>query len=337
MSKQSIRRSIANKNIIVCDQCENEIKEESDNYIQCDKCKKTYHSQCSGLSRREFERLVKNKKELFNCQFCKEDDNNVRQELNIIKTELRKLNKLEKLDELTESINFMSAKFDEVFKDVAENKRKINEIENENKKLKTEIKSLKFSVKILNEHRLKNDCVISGLKVTDEKMSAFETIAKISENIGVKIDNNTVEDAYFLKNKNKNNENKTVVVKFTSKMQKDKFMSSKAKLKENEDTKKIYINNFNSKETMHLYNYAKSLKSIGYQYVFIKNGRVFAKRSDTSNQQLIREEDEVDKILLNATSNKQWGRRSLIHPRQVEAEDFSDVDGEDGAPYMSPS
>ena len=81
------------------------------------------HSQISGLGRREFERIVKNTREPFNCQFFKED-NNIKQEVNTIKTELKKLNKLEKH-----------------FKDVAENKRKINEIDKENKKLKTEIKT----------------------------------------------------------------------------------------------------------------------------------------------------------------------------------------------------
>ncbi|KAI8128521.1 hypothetical protein CVS40_1844 [Lucilia cuprina] len=125
MPKKTARRSIANKQIMYCDECENEIKEETDDYIQCDKCAKNFHAQCSTLSRREFDRLLKNENEPFNCHFCKERGGEIRQELNTIKRELKKLDKLEKLDQLTESINFMSAKFDELFTDVAENKKNL--------------------------------------------------------------------------------------------------------------------------------------------------------------------------------------------------------------------
>ena len=61
----------------------------------------------------------------------------------------------------------MSARFYKVFKDVAENKKKIKEIEKENRKLNSEIQSLKLSIKILNNIRVKNDCFIRGVKVTE--------------------------------------------------------------------------------------------------------------------------------------------------------------------------
>lgn len=334
MPKKAARRSIANKiKITYCDKCENEIKEETDDYIQCDKCGKSFHSLCSNLSRREFERLLKNENEIFKCNFCKEEGGEIRNELNAIKTELKKLEKLEKLDQLTESIMFMSAKFDEMFKEVAENKKKLNEIERENKKLKSELKSLKSSIKTLNDYRIRNDCIISGLKVANN-LSALDAVENLSKNAGVSFQKSAVEDAYFLKNKNQNNDRKTVVVKFSSKAHKAEFMSSKAKLKEDEKTKNVFVNNFNSKETMNLFYHAKSLKTIGYQFVFIKNGRVYCKKSEASKQQLIYNEDDVDKILLNATTSKHRGRRSMGQSRQAEYEDPSEGDDEDGAPHI---
>lgn len=106
MPKKQVRRSIANKiKYILCDQCECEIKEESDDFIQCDKCGKNFHSHCSSLSRGEFERLLRNENELFNCHLCADGGGEIKSELNLIKTELKKLKKLEKLDQLTESIN----------------------------------------------------------------------------------------------------------------------------------------------------------------------------------------------------------------------------------------
>lgn len=328
------RRSLANKNIVNCVKCENEIKEESDDFIQCDKCMKSFHSQCCGLSRKAFELLLKNEEELFSCYICNEGGGELRKELNTIKTELKKLEKLEKLDQLTESINFMSAKFDEVFKDVAENKKKITEIEKENKKLKTEVQNLKSSVKILNNYRVKNDCVIRGLKV-NEGDKAIDAVMGLSKDVGVEIEPSAVEDAYFMRNYN-NDDKKTVVVKFSSKINKDKLMSSKCKLKENEKTSDVYVYDFHSKETLNLWNHAKSLKAIGYQHVYVRNENVFCKKNDLAKQQLIRCEDDVDRMLFDATTNKHWKRRSMLQTREVEVE-VDTSHGEDGASYVTPS
>lgn len=336
MSKTTGRRSMANKKIINCVICEFEIKEESDNFIECDKCGKNFHSQCTKLSKREFERLLKNEKELFICHLCKEGGGDIRKELNTIKTELKKLEKLEKLDQLTDSINFMSAKFDEVFKDVAENKKKISEIQKENKKLKTEVQTLKNSMKVLNDYRVKNDCVISNLKV-DDKVNAMEAVVKLSKDVGVDFQPNAFDAAYFLKTKKQSEDGKrTVVVKFSSKMHKDQLMSSKPKLKENENTKEVYVHDFHSKETLSLLYYAKSLKSIGFQHIYARNGRVYCKKSDLGKQQLIRCEDDVDQMLLDATTNKHYKRRSMINNRELDEVNTSDDEGEDGAAYVSP-
>lgn len=237
MPKQSVRRSIASKKTL-CAKCTKVIKEESDDFIECDKCGKILHSQCSDLSRREFERLLKNENEIYNCQFCKGDDGNIRQELNTIKTELKKLEKLDKLEQLTESINFMSAKFDEVFKDVAENKKKIKDIERENKELKGEIKNLKSSVKTLNDDRVRNNCIISGLKVSNE-VKAVDAVVELSKSVGVELQPFAVEDAFFLRGKNRASETKTAVVKFSSKIHKEKLMTAKSKLKDEQGNNEL--------------------------------------------------------------------------------------------------
>lgn len=339
MSKKPVRRSMAiNNKISNCVICEYEIKEETDNFIECDKCGKNFHSQCTKLSKKEFERLLKNEKELFVCHLCKEGGGEIRKELNTIKTELKKLEKLEKLDHLTESINFMSAKFDEVFKDVAENKKKITEMQKENKKLKAEVQTLKSSMKILNDSMVKNDCVISNLKV-DDKVNAMDAVVNLSKDVGVVLEPNAFDAAYFLKTKKQSEHGKkTVVVKFSSKMYKDQLMSSKSKLKDNVNTKEVYVHDFHSKETLNLLYYAKSLKSIGFQHIYARNGRVYCKKSDLGKQQLIRCEDEVDQMLLEATTNNHYKRRSLINNREVDGVNRSDDedDSVDGAAYVSP-
>lgn len=333
MPKKPNRRSVASKKII-CNQCECEIKEETDDFIRCDKCERDYHSQCSGLSRREFERLLKNDSEIYNCQHCKEGGGEIKKELKRMNEELKKLEKLDKLDQLTDSINFMSAKFDEVIKDVEANKKKISEVEKENKKLKNEIQTLKTSVKFLNDFRVKNDCIISGLKV-DTTDKAVDAVIKLSKEVGVDFESNSFEDVYFIGKKSQQSDKKTVVVKFASKVHKEKLMDAKKKLKEKDNTKMIYVNDFHSKETLNLFYHAKSLKTVGYQQVYAANGKVFCKKTNTSKNILIRSEDDVDRMLLDATTNNQWKRRSMIQVREA-ADDGDSEDGEDDDNYVSP-
>lgn len=334
MPKTTSRRSIASKKI-PCNLCKKEIKEDCDDYIQCDICKKDYHFVCSDLNRREFDRLLKNESELYSCEECKEGGGEIRKELNTIKSELKKLQKLDKLDQLTESINFMSAKFDEVFKDVAENKKKISAIEKENKKLKNELQDMKTTVKILNDDRVKNDCIINGLKVEGD-IKAVDAVVNLSKSVGVDLESSAFDNAYFLPNKNKTNDNKTVVVKFSSKANKNKLMAAKSKLKENESTKKVFVNDYLSKETLSLLNCAKSLKSIGYQYIYARDGKVFCKKSEISKQQIVRCEEDVEQMLLDATTNKHWSRRSMVRNRDG-AVSSDDGDEDEDATYASPS
>lgn len=335
MSKKRPRRSFVTKKII-CKHCESEIKEDSDDFIQCDKCEKNFHFKCSKLTRKEFERLLKDESELYSCQLCAKDNGETKEELKKINIDLKKLEKLEKLDQLMDSITFMSEKFDEVIKDVEQNKKKINEVEKENRKLKNEIQSLKSSVKILNDVRVKNDCIISGLEV-ENNTNEVDAVLDLSKKIGVSFESNCVEDAYFMQNRNKNQQagKKTVVVKFANKLHKDKLMSVKPKLKENENTKTIYINEYLSKETLSLLYHAKSLRAIGYQHIYAKHGRVYCKKSDIARQIFIRSEEDVDRMLLEATTNKHWNRRSMVQHREVpDVEDTED--GDDGANYLSP-
>ena len=119
---------------------------------------------------------------------CKDGYKEIRNELTAIKIELQKL---EMLDQLTESINFMSAKFDQVFKDVAENKKKIVEIQKDNKELKILIQTVKGALKELNDFKVKNDCIINYIKVSN-KVCAIDAV------VGVVFE--LFQDAYFPKN-----------------------------------------------------------------------------------------------------------------------------------------
>lgn len=308
------RRSISVKKLI-CDQCKLQIKEEKEEFIEC-------------------EYLIKNESEIFTCHFCEGGEGGLKNELMEIKT---KLTKLDQLSDIQESMQFMVKQYDEILKGVAENKKKLVQIEKENTMLKREIVNLKTSVKMLNDVRVKNDCVVSGLTAV-EGTTAVESILNLSKSIDVDIKPENIEDAFFLSSNKKVGQKKTAIVKFCTKAAKDKLMSAKPKLKEIESMKSVYVNDFLSKETLELLNYSKAIKKVGYQHVFVKNGRVLYKRSDISKPQVIRSEEDVDTILLNATTTKPW-KRNLNINNQTSAVDDDGTSGEEDNPlsYVSPN
>lgn len=317
------RRSVKTAKVI-CAQCKLQVIEEEEDNIQCDKCSKTFHSICTTLDKRQFACLINDDKEEYVCHMCDETGGNVKSELSIIKTQLSKLNQL---DALQESITFMSKQFDEIIKGVAENKKRLDIVQKENKILKTEIQELKNTVKFLNDNRVRNDCLISGL-VASESDTAIESVIKTFDKVGVSVKPEEIEEAFFIR-KNKNANKQTVVAKFNSKGSKQKVMNAKVKLYENECTKSVYVNDFLSKETLTLLNYAKALKAVGYSRVYASGGRVLTKKSEMSKPLLIRSNNEVDELLLQSTTNRVHGRKSVHQTRDDES-------GDDVNAYMSP-
>lgn len=316
------RRSMKIKNL--CSQCNMELEEDDEEVIGCDKCDKKYHVVCTTLDKRKYEYLLNHESEEYVCHQCVDvNSGTLKKDLNEIKTELKKI------DHLQETMTFMSKQFDEILKGVADNKKKIEVVQKENKILKEEVKALKNSIQILNDHRVKNDCFIRGVKV-ESGATAVDTVLKLTSEVGVKLKSDTIEDAYFIKKRSVSNDKKSdtqaMVVKFNSKLSKDLMMSIKPKLKENETTKDVFVNDMLSRETMNLFNYAKALKNVGYRSVYTASGRVFIKRSELSKAKMIRSEDEVDKLLLEATTNKQ--KRRSQRP-EADDEDVNDV-------YLSP-
>ena len=105
--------------------------------------------------------------------------------------------------------------------------------------MKSEIASLKTSVKILNVQRVKNYCIVRSVEVKNNA-NAIEIVLDISKKVGIELKEEIIDEAYFLKKvRNDKDDKKTMAVKF----------------KEMDCMKSVYINNVLSKETLQLFNY----------------------------------------------------------------------------------
>lgn len=309
---------------IVCAQCKLEIDEKEEDAIECDKCERKFHVMCTMLDKRQYDYLVKHNDDEYACHLCAEksteNSGTIKSELSLIKTELKKL---DQLSTLQETMNFMSKQYDDILRGVEENRKKLETIQKENKTLKVEITTLKNSIKYLNDERVKNDCLITGLTTSADE-TAIAAVLQLAKTTGVDIQPDIIDDAYFIsKRRSVTNDMKSVVVKMKSKKSKEKMMSMKPKLKEGENTKNIYIQDFLSRESMQLLNYARTLKTVGYRSVYAAGGRIFIKKSELSKPKIIHSEDDVNKLLLDATTyqSRKSTSRNLVAAGH-ESEDY---------------
>lgn len=307
------RRSLK-KQIIVCKECDLDVNEEEEDSIECDKCSGTYHTLCTTLNKRQYNHLMDNEGEEYVCHKCSnESGGNVKRELNAIKTQLKKL------DDMQESMTFMSKQFDELIRGLAENTKKVEAVQRENKILRSEVNELKKTVRFLNDNRVKNDCLISGVEVSGQA-NAMDTVINVMKMVDINLNTSEFEDAYFI-GKNKEAKRKTIVVKFNTKASKQKILSAKRKLNENPATQSVFVNDFLGKETLTLLNHAKSLKAVGYRRVYATGGKVFVKMSELSKPKLLKTADDVDLLLLNATQCTSRRSQGRIIPYQEISDD----------------
>lgn len=266
------RKSLNIKNKMICLQCKTQVLEEEDS-MQCDACNKTLHSVCTKMDKKEIEKLLHNDSLEYKCHFCKPNENtSVVSDLAEIKT------KLNQLDDIRETIKFMASQYDEILKGVAYNKKKIDNLQKENNTLRGEIKELKSTVKFLNDVRVQNNCIINGVKIENETIGPMQAVLDLAKKTGADIRENEIDDAYFLNANNNKSAKKSLVVKFVNKNSKKVFMSGKAKLKQIDELKTVYINDLLSKESLEVFNYAKTLKTVGYKFVYAKDGNIFARK-----------------------------------------------------------
>lgn len=155
-------------------------------------------------------------------------------------------------------------------------------MEKENIKLKEDVNNLKSTVMFLNHIRVQKDCVINGISA-DEETKPIDVVVAVANKIDADIGEDDVDEAYFLNKRNNSSNLKSVVFK---------FMSNRNKAK----------NDFVCKDTMDIFNHAKSLKSVGFRRVYTSGGNVYVNTDENSRQIQIKSMADVDDILKQPVS-----------------------------------
>lgn len=225
----------------------------------------------------------------------------LRSDMSEIKTAVREM--INNMNALTASNSYMTEKFDVSINKINETLTKITtqviELKNKDEERSKQIKEMEIRMKQMEQKLLEKNIEINS--ATAVTMDAETVVKKIAASVGVNINEEHIEKAYCIKNKNK------VIVEFSSSKKKKEIMDKlkSHRLDENvlDDTnnnptnKYIFVNDELTGDNRRVLWMAKvKAKENGWKFVWVKNGRIYARKNESSSQIIINSSADIDMI-----------------------------------------
>ncbi|CAK1585738.1 unnamed protein product [Parnassius mnemosyne] len=307
--------------MVVCGRC----CEEVSSAIQCSSCRKFFDFPCSGITEVGYRKLG-DRQATWRCASCKVGHLSSRSEsplpearqptLDTIMFELQKLScQLTPLQEVINDIRSIKndiselRKFNENVKEKMDTfDKRIQAIENANQELsslKLQLRKLEDDVNEKDQWLRSNNVEIKGVPFKPGE-NLFDIIDKLGNKITYPVPKNAVNYVTRVQTRDTGSSNtKPIIVSFTNKYMKEDFIAASRHSKLNisaEDIglkgkNRIYINDHLSYAKKMLLNKTKTLtKEKNYQYVWVKHGKIFVRKTDTSYVFNIKSESDLVKI-----------------------------------------
>lgn len=272
-------------------------------------CKEDMQKVVGDILKHEFENMI--------TRIRDELTEAIHQQMQTIKKELQhnissKIQVVEdSLLEFRKSTDFFNSKFDEIVEEHKYAQIKIKHLEEENMHLKTSVCDLTSKISYMEQQSRANNLEVQCLP---EKRN--ENLYNIIKQIG-KVINYDVEDKNILhctrtaKINTNNSRPRSIVVQFGNPRIRDNFLAACIKFNKANPKNKLNSSHLNytekespiyvcehlspSNKALHAATRVKA-KERGYKYVWIRNGKIFTRKDDTSEHIFIRNADTLNKI-----------------------------------------
>ena len=174
-----------------------------------------------------------------------------------------------------ESFEFMSAKFDDLEKEIKKKDGKINQLEKTIENLVEKQKTLSSEIDGLEQYSRRNCLVLNGVNESNNENTNEILIKTFSEELGVEIKEDDLDRSHRLgKPKRKDNKPRPIIVKFARYAVRREIFMNKRKLK----GKRLLITESLTSSRMQLLGDAQ--RKYGVRNVWTSDGRVMVKEND---------------------------------------------------------
>lgn len=171
----------------------------------------------------------------------------------------------------------------------------VKELKEENRQKDKQIESLEERLNSLEQKGLETNVEILNLPVADTPKQA---VLNVAENVGFKMHADDISDIFHLKKKGK------IIVKFKAVSTKIEFMRkikiakpTSDRIKDDEPNKRIFVNDeLTALNRFLLWKTKNKAKEFNWRYVWVKDGKIMAKKEEVSRIVYIRKEPDIDNI-----------------------------------------
>lgn len=276
-------------------------------YVTCSKCAACYHfDKCSGVAAKTWRGKSALRKADYVCSGCRADnvttDENESVTIKLIRAELKPIDV--KISGVMSSIEYQSSKFDTILEQLKLYKEQIEGLKSEVKELKVENSDLKNRVDKLEQYTRRNNIIISNVPYHKD-----EDVTRIVQNVGSKIgctiSDTDVDVCHRLPSASGQNAG-NIIVKFCRRVVKQEFIKKKrsnkltvgnleiASCRGSEQP--IYINEHLTVTNAEIFKRARQLRNHGYKYVWTRDCKVLARKTEGSKIIYLHNLDSVEAL-----------------------------------------
>lgn len=225
----------------------------------------------------------------------------------------------DKFDELKQFNNELVKKLETAIKDNQGLIERVDQLEDNEEYLKSEVDQLRSQVNDLEQFKLRKDIIIRNIEYHQSE-NIYDLASKVLSVVGKGEASDYIASCYRIKNRSKSSDPGSIIVSFTNCNVKDTVLELKTKLRivnsdigfENNNSQ-IYIQEHLSYHNQELFFLARQLRKFGYRFVWSKFGKIFVRKSPATRTVLIRSKDQVN-LLLNKESTSAELTTSQLPP-----------------------
>lgn len=315
--------------MVKCRNCNTSAKQED--LIKCENCSNYFHLYCVNVAPGTWKQMGENKRKAWKCPIvCRTraksqqepeeeaDDSQTINNISIgnvsqtILDEIRSFR--EEFRDMKQSLEFIASRYDELNKDFqlekaksAENQKKIEMLETENKALISEVDKIKNEINRQDQYGRR-----FNIEINNVDLKQGEDIPGILRTIATKLkiphQDSDVEVTHRLKPKVNSKYPPGIIVQFCRKAKRNEWLMTKKQTLKNSDIfengngGKIFINeNLTGTTKQLLWQCKQTAQRNNFKYTWVKNGSIFIRKSDSTDAVLI--QNNKDLIRLEKSTN----------------------------------
>lgn len=294
--------------MVSCGRCNDEVSES--NAVLCSGCKKYYDYACSGVTESGYRRLGAERQANWKCPGCKSPKpvslELIMQELQNIKLTIAPIQDLtigvQDIKKEIVDIKTTLASYSEKFQVVDQRLLKVEKAQEDAVLMKNQVTTLEEDLNEKNQWTRLNNIEIKGVPMKDRE-NLIEIVSKIGSKIMYPIVKQNIN--FIARVPARDNRTKPIIVSFLNRYVKEDFVAAAKSFKTlcsadigYEDKGRIYINDHLTVQNKILLTKAKKLaKEHDYEYVWVKNCKIFVRKNTQTKSFIIKTDLDLGKIM----------------------------------------